>query len=197
MELGMITFEKSLTHEGTFNTGTENITISMMLTKRFVPYIFDRKNVVELISLPYKNGHYSMWNRKSLQDVEKNLHLNELKSLINKMEYKELEIKIPRMKLELEINLTEDLKALGISQIFDSGADFGRLTSKAGMFVSDIIHKAVLEVTEEGTTAAAVASGKIQEKSLPGEFYLDEPSLIFIRDNKIGSLLFWTRVMKA
>ncbi|KAL7644902.1 UNVERIFIED_CONTAM: hypothetical protein RMT77_004719 [Armadillidium vulgare] len=198
-------FDKSLTHKGTFNTGTESISISMMLTKRFVPYIFDRKNVVELIALPYKNNHYSMiilkpanfkWNRKSLQDVEKKLHLNELKTLINKMEYTELEIKIPRMKLELEINLTEDLKALGISQIFDSGANFGRLTSKAGMYVSDIIHKAVLEVREEGTTAAAVASGKIQEKSLPLEFYLDKPSLIFIRDNKIGSLLFWTRVMK-
>ncbi|KAL7644907.1 UNVERIFIED_CONTAM: hypothetical protein RMT77_004724 [Armadillidium vulgare] len=116
------------------------------------------------------------------------------------MEYQYMNVTIPRMKLDLGLDLKVDLSALGVNEIFDeSSADFTRFSDFSDMYVTAIGHKAILEVTEVGTVAAAVTTVTIGITSVPPpptKFELNQPSLIFIRDNVKCLTLFWGRVMK-
>ncbi|KAL7644899.1 UNVERIFIED_CONTAM: hypothetical protein RMT77_004716 [Armadillidium vulgare] len=198
-------FPKRLTSEGIFQTGTKNITVPMMVTIITVPFIRGDQIGFDIISLPYKGNRYSMYiltpkgipGILALQRMEYHLNSNILDQLISKMEPKRVGVKMPRMKLSQKLYLKDDLRSFGINQIFDpTKADFGRLTTETGIFVSDIVHEAVLEVSETGTVAAAASSATFDRIGGNEIFVLDRPSLLFIRDNDNGLILFWARVME-
>lgn len=71
-----------------------------------------------------------------------------------------LRVILPKFKVSSSMSLTSVAKALGASSMFGPGADFGRL-AKEPLFVSDVVHKAVVEVDEEGTVAAAGARARL------------------------------------
>ena len=79
---------------------------------------------------------------------------------------------IPRFKLEYEASLNDTLKALGMDIAFGSGADFSGMGPS--LFISEVRHKAVVEVNEEGTEAAAVTV-VVGVTSLPPIFRVDRP----------------------
>ncbi|KAB7497552.1 putative serpin-Z8 [Armadillidium nasatum] len=136
----------------------------------------------------------------NLRQIENCLNSNDLNTFISQMESQYMNVTIPRMKLNLGLDLKVDLSALGVNEIFDeSSADFTRFSDFPDMYVNAIGHKAILEVTEKGTVAAAVTAVTIGTTSVPPpptKFELNEPSLIFIRDNTKCLILFWGRVMK-
>ncbi|RXG72714.1 Serpin B11 [Armadillidium vulgare] len=198
-------FDSRLTRNGVFYTGNENITIPMMTSDMRVPYARDDKSRFEIVSLPYEGNRYSMYILRPLDNagisdliqLEKTLNPDYLNSLIDQMTTERLLVTLPRMRLYQDLDLKVDLKSLGVDQIFSERlANFERLSDKQGLFVSDIFHKAVLDVTEEGTSAAAVTASVISPTSLPGRFIVDKPSLLFIRDNKNGLILFWAKVIR-
>ncbi|KAL7644915.1 UNVERIFIED_CONTAM: hypothetical protein RMT77_004732 [Armadillidium vulgare] len=198
-------FDSRLTRNGIFYTGNENITNPMMTSDMRVPYARDDKSRFEIVSLPYEGNRYSMYILRPIDNagisdliqLEKTLNPDYLNSLIDQMTTERLLVTLPRMRLYQDLDLKVDLKSLGVDQIFSERlANFERLSDKQGLFVSDIFHKAVLEVTEEGTSAAAVTASVISPTSLPGRFIVDKPSLLFIRDNKNGLILFWAKVIK-
>ncbi|MBA7476596.1 hypothetical protein ES707_11984 [subsurface metagenome] len=65
-----------------------------------------------------------------------------------------------------------------------------------GLWISDVFHKAFIEVNEEGTEAAA-ATGSVITKTIHIEpvFRADHPFIFIIKDNRSGSILFMGRVM--
>ena len=94
---------------------------------------------------------------------------------------------LPRFKLEYEVKLNDTLKAMGMEIAFDSGADFSGMGPS--LFISEVQHKAFVEVNEEGTeAAAATAVGGI--KSLPPVFRVDRPFFFAIYDNRTKTILF-------
>ncbi|KAG0425645.1 hypothetical protein HPB47_027198 [Ixodes persulcatus] len=86
-----------------------------------------------------------------------------------------------------------NLKNLGITEMFSAQADLSGITSDADLTVSDVVHKAVVEVNEEGTEAAA-ATGVVAVNRLSGvpslEFNVNQPFLFFIRNTQTQDLLF-------
>jgi serpin B len=89
------------------------------------------------------------------------------------------------------------LKELGASLPFsETGADFSGITGVADLFISKVVHQAVLEVNEEGVEAAAATSMMIgitcimEPEPEPVEFICDRPFLFFITDNIKNSILF-------
>ena len=94
---------------------------------------------------------------------------------------------IPRFKLEYEVSLNDTLKALGMDIAFGSGADFSGMGPS--LFISEVRHKAVVEVNEEGTEAAAVTV-VVGVTSLPPIFRVDRPFFFAIYDTKTETILF-------
>uniref|UniRef100_A0A8C9L717 Serpin family B member 11 (gene/pseudogene) n=1 Tax=Pavo cristatus TaxID=9049 RepID=A0A8C9L717_PAVCR len=105
-----------------------------------------------------------------------------------------VEVYLPQFKLEGTFNLNEVLKAMGMTDIFtESKADLSALSSEKSLVLSNIVHKAYVEVNEEGTTAAAATGATIVRRSLPltEVFMADRPFLFFIRHNSTDTILFF------
>ncbi len=93
------------------------------------------------------------------------------------------------------------LKALGMPTAFErSKADFSGMDGDRNLFIGSVIHKAFVDVNEEGTEAAAATAIVFSAGSAPPKprpkpvFRADHPFLFLIRDMETGSLLFLGRV---
>jgi serpin B len=107
------------------------------------------------------------------------------------------DVTLPKFRLEYEASLNVALKTLGMGIAFDPAeADFTRMVkTKAGAHISEVKHKAVVEVNEEGTEAAAVTSVRMALTAMPPpeerfSMIVDHPFFLAIRDNQTGMLLF-------
>ena len=88
---------------------------------------------------------------------------------------------------------------MGMTLAFDGKmADFSRMTGHRNLFISAAIHKAFIDVNEEGTEAAAATGVTLMPTSGvigdPPVFCADHPFLFLIRDNRSDSILFLGRV---
>jgi serpin B len=117
------------------------------------------------------------------------------------MKKQEVEIFLPRFKLESGFSLKGTLAKMGMPDAFGPQADLSGLYGAKGvLYISGVFHKAWGEVTEEGTEAAAatvvvVAKHEIAERPPPPPvFRADHPFIFLIRDTRSGSLLFVGRL---
>ena len=155
------------------------------------------------LEMPYKGKRLSMIfllpneNHSSLADLEEAMSKVKNINSILKFGYKEkVEVTLPRFKLESKLDLVEPLKQLGMTNMFDrSTADFSGMTggTNKGLYVSEIVQKAFVEVNEEGTKATAATAAILRLNSSrpePERFTCDRPFMFLIRDNLTGMILF-------
>jgi len=96
--------------------------------------------------------------------------------------------------------LGKNLSDMGMKDAFSPGAaDFSGINGEKDLYISRVIHKAFVDVNEEGTEAAAATAVVIETKALiikkPVVFKADHPFIFLIRDKEAGSILFMGRVM--
>ncbi|MEO0071847.1 MAG: serpin family protein [candidate division WOR-3 bacterium] len=165
-------------------------------------FLYFENDELQAISIPYADGSYTMdifLPRKELPidkliySLTPERYLEWLKSL----ETREGEVYLPQFKLEYESSLKEALSRLGMEIAFDQDrADFTRMAItpiKGRIFIGDIKHKTFIEVTREGTEAAAVTGVFMEIKGVPAKPFtlvLDRPFLYMIRNNKTQSIVF-------
>ncbi len=108
---------------------------------------------------------------------------------------------LPKFTVDASMeNVSGVLKAIGITDAFDSNkANFDGMAH--GLYISDVAHRAKIEVDEVGTKAAAVTEIAMNKMALlPPEDYVDflcnVPFLYVIRDTSNGMILF-TGVMNT
>jgi serine protease inhibitor len=109
----------------------------------------------------------------------------------------EMDLYLPKFKVEYKITLSDALKALGMGVAFDGGADFSRITGSLGPYISDVYHKSFVEVDEKGTEATAVTVVEIRETSAgPDENVIrfDRPFAFAIYEKASGTMLFMGRI---
>ncbi|BFZ18440.1 hypothetical protein BsWGS_21479 [Bradybaena similaris] len=102
---------------------------------------------------------------------------------------------LPKFNITSQYKLKENLQALGINKAFDQRqANFTGIDRAGGVFISDVIHQALIEVNEAGTVAAAATAITIGVVSLPppptATFYVVRQYLFFLRDNRLKLILF-------
>ncbi|XP_016117540.1 protein Z-dependent protease inhibitor [Sinocyclocheilus grahami] len=114
---------------------------------------------------------------------------------IKNMRRTKMEVHLPKFKMEQSYNLHEILPHLGISSVFLHSANLTGLSKDAHLRVSQVLHKAVIEVDEKGTTAASVTSVGITAYSLPATFIINRPFFFFLYHEATSSLLFMGRVI--
>jgi serpin B len=113
---------------------------------------------------------------------------------------KEVMVYLPKFRLGSQFDLPVVLQALGIASAFDaSTADFSGITGNRDLFISSVIHKAFVDVKEEGTEAAAATGVVLEPTAAPSQtppptFRADHPFIFLIRDNRSGTIQFLGRI---
>lgn len=193
-------FDKNLTKDAPFYllSGGQKQFPMMSQSSAYYHYQGDK---FQAVNIPYGYGRTSLYlflpaKDSSLGDFLKGLSQRNWEHWMKSFCRKPGDIKIPRFKMDYDRMLNEPLAALGMGVAFSGGADFSKMLSGGGLFISYVRHKAVVEVNEEGTKAAAATVVAMAESRMicPGPphftFTADRPFLMAIRDNPSGAILF-------
>jgi serpin B len=166
-------------------------------------YRYFQNNKLEMIDLPYGDSLFSMTLLLPAAGSDINSFVAELndssvREWIDAMhEVNEMEIYLPKFKLEYEKTLNEMLKAMGMGIAFSGAADFSRINSGGGLKISVVKHKSFVEVNEEGTEAAAVTMVEIISDSSmsPPVMRVNRPFVFLIRERTSGAVLFMGKIL--
>ena len=200
-------FKKVRTHDAPFKVSSrEQVTVPLMYQNGRFQFL--KKEDFQAASIPYKGKHLSMiillpQDVDGLAELEKQLteqHLQQWLAELDKAPLRQIDLYMPKYKLETEYDLVPSCKALGMKDAFDASgkADFSGMGWPPGaLSISQINHKTFVEVNEEGAEAAAATGVAIGRTSVPSYpvFRADHPFLFMIRDNPTGSILFMGRMV--
>jgi len=182
-----------------FLAGGEQTTCQMMSMEggEFETF-YDFEQGLRGLDLPYGVGDFRMTlilpdRDRDLGEVISGLTPEQWHAWIARLSPSEIDVHIPKFKLAYDLLLNDVLTALGMGIAFTPAADFTGISPR-DPWISRVLHKAVIEVNEEGTEAAAVTVVEMIESATPG-FYADRPFLFAIRDRHSGAILFMGRVM--
>jgi serpin B len=157
-----------------------------------------------MLEMPYQGGDLSMLailpdKIDGLPDVEKSLSTGRLDQWTSQLRSREVEVWLPKFQITATFGLAGTLASMGMPTAFSDGADFSGMNDDGGLAINSVIHKAFIDVNEEGTEAAAATAVGISitcawEPLPPALFCADHPFAFLIRDNVTGSILFMGRV---
>jgi len=195
-------FEESATVNGLFRLadGT-NVTVPMMRNTESYGYLKSGNTLA--VELPYDGFELSMVvltnTTGKFSDFEKTLTYTTVKAILDDMQHTQVALTMPRFEFESQFGLKDALKTMGMVVPFEPGnADFTGISTKEGLQIDDVIHKAFVSVDEAGTESAAATAVIVGTTSMPAEpvtVTLDQPFIFLIRDIKTGAILFIGRVM--
>ncbi|XP_018552076.1 probable serpin E3 [Lates calcarifer] len=155
-----------------------------------------------VLELPYLGHSLSLQvvqpsERKTpLSSLDSQLTARQLVSWNTGLRRTKMDIFLPRFRMQSKFNLRSVLPAMGISDAFNpTVADFTGISVEEGLYVSDAFHEVRIEVTEDGTKAAAATAMVLLKRSRAPVFKADRPFLFLLRQINTGSILFLGRVM--
>jgi len=179
------------------------VMVPMMMQEEKFKY--GENESVQVIELPYAGEELSMVvvlpkQKSGLGDIEKNLTPDMYKTWTANLRKQKVNLFFPRFKMTSQFRLDDTLTAMGMTDAFNPAkADFSGMDGRLHwLFIGAVIHKAFVEVNEEGTEAAAATAVVMRLTSAaphpPVVFRADHPFLFFIKDNGTGSILFMGRL---
>jgi serpin B len=159
-------------------------------------------DTTQVLELPYVNDELSMVillpkKIDGVSELERELARDNLAGWLDRLRKCEVRVFLPRFKMTSEFELAGVLSSMGMPDAFCSKADFSGMTGNRDFFISAVVHKAYVEVNEEGTEAAAATGVVMKLTSVappPPIFRADHPFVFLIRDNQSGSILFMGRL---
>uniref|UniRef100_A0A668AZZ6 Serpin B6 n=1 Tax=Myripristis murdjan TaxID=586833 RepID=A0A668AZZ6_9TELE len=160
--------------------------------------------VGQILELPYKGKDLSMLiflpnemedDTTGLEKLEKELTYEKFVEWTqpDMMDTMEVQVGLPRFKMEESYDLKDILTRMGMGDAFDVGmSDFSGMSPANDLVLSQVVHKAFVEVNEEGTEAAAATAAIMMMRCarMPDQFIADHPFLFFIRHKPSMSVLF-------
>ncbi|KAM9094572.1 serpin B6 isoform X1 [Sarcophilus harrisii] len=197
-------FDRHRTREEMFKISKEKQKpVQMMFLKSKFRMTHIQDVSTQVLVLPYVGGQMDMVillpdENTDLKMLEQGLTPEKLTDWLKpeRMERTEVGVYLPRFKLEENLDIENILKKLGMSDAFDMfKADFSGISSGKDLFLSNVLHKAFVEVKEEGTEAAAATAVGFVGCCLCPYFVADHPFLFLIRDNSSKTILFWGKVV--
>ena len=189
-------FKKKDTKKKEFFAPKKSIKVEMMFQKGGFGYAETME--YQSIRLPYKGDKQSMLvflPKESLEQVEKNLTNNEIKSLLRRSKAN-VNVHFPKFILEYKETLNTYLIDKGMGNAFGVGANFSGIITAEPLWIDQVIHQSFIEVSEEGTEAAAATAVVMTTESVSPskpqniEFNANKPFLFFIVDEISESILF-------
>lgn len=198
------TFNKQGTAQAGFHVSAdEKIDVPLMFQQGFFSCL--AVDEMKILELPYADKRLAMTillpeKVDGLAALEEQLTPDNLNRWLSKLQSQEVKVHFPRFRLTNDFSLSPVLRSLGMPSALTPGqADFSGMAESQDLYISAVIHKAFVDVNEEGTEAAAATA---VVKSAPSPvvqmfvFRADHPFLFLIRDTRTGSILFLGRMVR-
>ena len=191
------------TTSSAFNTSETSSTKIKMMNLNATMFNYAEVNSMKskILELPYAGDEVSMYillpnTTNGLPALESELTAAKLDNAISSMRERKLDVSIPRFEMTLKLDLKKMLVAMGMKDLFGN-ADLSGIDGTRNLVVSKVVHQAYINVSEEGTEAAAATAVVIRFTSapIPTTFKADHPFMFFIREKVTGSILFSGRVV--
>ena len=204
----LVQFEQENTTDKGFLTDEDEIiqvpTMTMLETENNFNYT--ETEDMQILELQYAGDDLSMMimlpkDGKELSTIVPDLDKDTYNDIVDSMTPEKVEIYLPKFTFKTSYNLNDYLKQLGMSTAFTTSADFSGINGIPDLYISKVLHKAHVEVNEEGTEAAAATAIIMERLSIddPDEpqkiiFDADHPFLFTIHHKPTGTILFMGEV---
>ena len=193
-------FDKMKSKPGIFhNQGGEKVFVTKMHINGKFQYVL--ADGLQIISLPFEHPSFDGVVILPEEDYRKEINIQKALSTLNKSGTEALvDLSLPRFKAEFNQSLKSGLMKAGVRDMFSlQAADFSNMAERTdNLYVSDIIHRAVIEVSEEGATAASttVASffGSLLPPSAEVTLNVDRTFYFVIRHSDNNQMLFIAKI---
>ena len=194
-------FDKALTKDEDFYLTPAKTAKTPMMHRQGGFNYFDG-GTFQILEIPYKSQELSMIiflpkDRNGLAALEQSLTAANMQPWLRQLApASKVIVTMPKFKMTQEF----ELGAMGMPQAFTSRANFSGMTGKSDFAISAVIHKAYVDVNEEGTEAAAATAVTMRAMAMrvpqnpPITFLADHPFIFLIRDNHSSSILFMGRM---
>jgi serpin B len=196
-------FDEAATEDADFFVSPDK-TVKAPLMFQKEKFNYGENEMLQVLQLPYNGDELTMLvllpkARDGLAALENELTAETLAEWQKQLRNRDIEVYLPKFKMTSQFSLSGILAKMGMPDAFDIGkADFSGMTGNNDLFISAVLHKAFVEVNEEGTEAAAATGIIMTTKSVeiapPPVFRADHPFVFVIQDNKTESILFVGRV---
>jgi len=197
-------FEVKQTRDAPFFVSPDKSVQTPMMTQTR-EFKYGELDAAQLIELPYAGNELSMLvllpkEKDALPQIEDSLSDDNLKQWKDRLVKREVRLCLPRFKMSCgTFELNGALKSLGIRDAFDmKKANFAGMDGRPdSLYIASVLHKAFVDVNEEGTEAAAATGVAMKLKASPTPlpiFRADHPFVFLIQETATGSILFIGRV---
>ena len=196
-------FDESLTADDDFYLA-DGSTKKVPMMKQQQEFFYCGGDDYSGVKLPYGQEKMSMYiilpdKGESLDLLIGSLDADRWNEITGSFSKRQVDLSMPKYKMEYGIKLLNDvLTNMGMGIAFSFDADFSGI--REGIFISKVLHKAVIEVNEKGSEAAAATVVEMLESAAmpeePVEFKVNRPFFFVIADDRSGSILFMGKVVE-
>lgn len=199
-------FPKHLTSTQPFYGATTTECALMQQERKFRYF---ENELLQVIELPYHDGKASMLiflpkDKGRLAALEEAFDYQNYQVWTAALRPELVQTYLPKFKIESSFQLNGTLEGMGLATSFQNTASFRGLIEQESLKISNVLHKAFVEVDEEGSEAAAVTAITMVRTTSVAEpirqiakvFRADHPFLFVIRDNAHGNILFSGKVLR-
>jgi len=193
-------FDPTLTEISPFFTGDWSEVVKAEMMKQIGQFKYAETDEAQIVEMPYKDSNLSMvlvLPKWSVEQIKERMNATKIKSWLSELKEETLFLMIPKFKISTDLDLSQNLVALGITTAFTDEADFSGITGTRDLKISKVIHNTTLSVEENGTEAASSTAVVLTLKCLgngqcksPILFGATHPFIFMIRDRKTNSILF-------
>ncbi|GLV39081.1 Serpin 88Ea [Carabus blaptoides fortunei] len=183
-------------------TPSENTMVDMMTQEGTFNHDVSEKLGAHILELPYKGSSASMFillppfvRENGVENILANLNAETFGEIVKEGNLfpKKVIVAMPKFSMERTIEMAPILERIGVGDLFTDSADLSTLTGTRNITLGRAIHKARIEVTEEGTKAAAATALFTFRSSRPAEpaqFICNHPFVYVIYDKQSQAILF-------
>lgn len=199
----MTQFKKPATKEQPFYLANGGTTPAKLMYQKS-HFKYAETDTAQILEMPYQGGDVSMFvllpkEKNGLGALEDSLTQKQLDDWLAQEHNREVNVFFPKFKLTQQFALAGTLAKMGMPDAFSDRADFSGMDGSRDLYISAVIHKAFVDVNEEGTEAAAatgvvVRSLAVQRPQPMPTFRADHPFIFLIRETHSGSVLFLGRM---
>jgi serine protease inhibitor len=196
-------FKKHLTTDQPFWISSDSSRQTPMM-HQIEEFNYAENDIVQILELPYTGNDLSMIvllpkERDGISQLENSLTIEKLNTWTGDLERREVDISLPKFKMDWQLDMASTLTKLGMIDAFKYGpADFSGIDGSRELYISAVLHKAYVDVNEEGTEAAAATAVVMTLGAVlvrPIIFLADHPFIFLIRENFSGCILFIGRLV--
>lgn len=155
----------------------------------------------QVLELPYKGDEFSLTvilpeEEMNIDAVEKLITARHILRWSTEMKEQEVEIYLPKFKLEEKLDFKKALYSLNVTEIFSGGSDLSGITDSSEVYVSQVMQKVFFEINEDGSEVSVSTGMNIPVimSLTQTQFIANRPFLFLMKNNPTETILFMGRV---